>query len=155
MKHVLVTGATGFIGKKGQGSAEVHNVLDDVDIITSTFGKALGGASGGFTSASKEIIEILRQRSRPYLFSNALSPSIVSASLKALEKLGKKKGYNLIGVDTNGVNAFFIRKDLSKNTNIKSKKIKHIFLDNKREYRNRNRYIFEKKRLLEQKLIKV
>ena len=90
-----------------------------------------------------------------FIWDHRNKKSYYGASLKALEKLGKKKGYNLIGVDTNGVNAFFIRKDLSKNTNIKSKKIKHIFLDNKREYRNRNRYIFEKKRLLEQKLIKV
>ena len=83
--HVDDSHATGFIGKNGQGSAEYHEVLNQVDIITSTFGKALGGASGGFTSASKEIIEILRQRSRPYLFSNSLAPSIVYASIKAIK----------------------------------------------------------------------
>jgi len=83
--HVDDSHATGFIGKSGQGSAEYHGVLDQIDIITSTFGKALGGASGGFTSASKEIIEILRQRSRPYLFSNSLAPSIVYASIKAVK----------------------------------------------------------------------
>jgi len=83
--HVDDSHATGFIGENGQGSAEYHGVLNQVDIITSTFGKALGGASGGFTSASKEIIEILRQRSRPYLFSNSLAPSIVYASIKAVK----------------------------------------------------------------------
>jgi glycine C-acetyltransferase len=83
--HVDDSHATGFVGKSGQGSAEYHGVLNQVDIITSTFGKALGGASGGFTSASKEIIEILRQRSRPYLFSNSLAPSIVYASIKAIK----------------------------------------------------------------------
>jgi len=83
--HVDDSHATGFIGESGQGSAEYHGVLDQIDIITSTFGKALGGASGGFTSASKEIIEILRQRSRPYLFSNSLAPSIVYASIKAVK----------------------------------------------------------------------
>ena len=83
--HVDDSHATGFVGENGQGSAEYHGVLNQVDIITSTFGKALGGASGGFTSASKEIIEILRQRSRPYLFSNSLAPSIVYASIKAIK----------------------------------------------------------------------
>ena len=77
--------ATGFIGKNGKGSGEHCGVLDKVDIISSTFGKALGGASGGFISASKNIVDTLRQKSRPYLFSNALSPSIVSATMKALE----------------------------------------------------------------------
>jgi glycine C-acetyltransferase len=78
---------TGVIGKKGRGTPEYRNVSGRVDIITGTFGKALGGASGGFTSGRKEIIEILRQRSRPYLFSNTLAPAIVSASLKALDLL--------------------------------------------------------------------
>ena len=81
--------ATGFVGATGRGSAEYHNVLDRVDIITGTLGKALGGAMGGFTSASKEIIDILRQKSRPYLFSNSLAPSIVGAGLKAFELLEK------------------------------------------------------------------
>ncbi|MAQ32031.1 MAG: glycine C-acetyltransferase [Flavobacteriales bacterium] len=79
--------ATGFIGPTGRGSAEHCNVLDRVDIITGTLGKALGGAMGGFTSASKTIIDILRQKSRPYLFSNSLAPSIVGAGIKAFELL--------------------------------------------------------------------
>ena len=83
--HVDDSHATGFFGNSGRGSIEYHNVIDDVDIITSTFGKAMGGASGGFTSASSNIINLLRQRSRPYLFSNSLSPSIVSASIKAID----------------------------------------------------------------------
>jgi glycine C-acetyltransferase len=77
--------ATGFVGKTGRGTHERCDVLNRVDIITSTLGKALGGASGGFTTGGQEIIDILRQRSRPYLFSNTLAPSIVCASLKALE----------------------------------------------------------------------
>ena len=77
--------ATGFIGENGKGSAEYNNVLEKVDIFTSTLGKALGGASGGFTTGKKEIIDILRQRSRPYLFSNTLAPAIVAASLKVFE----------------------------------------------------------------------
>ena len=79
--------ATGFIGKTGRGSAEFHGVMDRVDIWTSTLGKALGGASGGFTTGKQEIIDLLRQRSRPYLFSNTLAPSIVAAGLKAFEIL--------------------------------------------------------------------
>ena len=85
--HVDDSHATGFVGKTGQGSAEYHNVLDQVDIITSTLGKALGGASGGFTSAKKEIVEMLRQKSRPYLFSNSLAPVIVASSIKVLDIL--------------------------------------------------------------------
>jgi len=77
--------ATGFIGENGKGSAEYNNVLEKVDIFTSTLGKALGGASGGFTTGKKEIIDILRQRSRPYLFSNTLAPAIVAASLKVFD----------------------------------------------------------------------
>ncbi len=79
--------ATGFIGKTGRGTIELKNVIGRVDIVTGTYGKALGGASGGFTAARKEIIELLRQRSRPYLFSNTLAPSIVGASIKVLEIL--------------------------------------------------------------------
>ncbi len=79
--------ATGFIGEKGIGTLEEKNVLGRVDIITGTLGKALGGAMGGYTTAKKEIIELLRQRSRPYLFSNSLAPSIVGASLKVFEML--------------------------------------------------------------------
>ena len=79
--------ATGFVGKTGRGSSEHANAFGRVDIITGTFGKALGGASGGFTAAKKEIVDILRQRSRPYLFSNTLMPSIVGASIKVLDVL--------------------------------------------------------------------
>lgn len=79
--------ATGFMGKTGRGVHEYKGVMNRVDIITSTFGKALGGASGGFTSGRKEIIDMLRQRSRPYLFSNSLAPSICAATLKVLEML--------------------------------------------------------------------
>lgn len=79
--------ATGFVGKTGRGSAEHNNAFGRVDIITGTFGKALGGASGGFTAAKKEIVELLRQKSRPYLFSNTLAPSIVGASIRVLELL--------------------------------------------------------------------
>ena len=79
--------ATGFIGKTGRGTHEYCNVIRKVDIITSTLGKALGGSMGGFTSGKKEIIEMLRQKSRPYLFSNSLAPSIVGAATKVLELL--------------------------------------------------------------------
>ena len=79
--------ATGFIGEKGIGTLEEKNVMDRVDIITGTLGKALGGAMGGYTTAKKEIIELLRQRSRPYLFSNSLAPAIVGASIKVFEML--------------------------------------------------------------------
>lgn len=81
--------ATGFTGKTGRGSAEHCNAMGRVDIITGTFGKALGGASGGFTAAKKEIVDILRQRSRPYLFSNTLMPSIVGASIKVLDLISE------------------------------------------------------------------
>ena len=79
--------AAGFIGKTGRGTLELKNVMGRVDIITGTLGKALGGAMGGYTTGKKEIIEILRQRSRPYLFSNSLSPAIVGASLKVFEMI--------------------------------------------------------------------
>ncbi len=79
--------STGFVGKTGRGTHEHCNAMGRVDIITGTFGKALGGASGGFTAARKEIVDILRQRSRPYLFSNTLAPSIVGASIKVLNLL--------------------------------------------------------------------
>jgi glycine C-acetyltransferase len=81
--------ATGFIGKTGRGSIELRNVIGRVDIITGTLGKALGGAMGGFTSARKEIVELLRQRSRPYLFSNSLAPGIVGASIAVLDMLSE------------------------------------------------------------------
>tara|TARA_B100001540_G_scaffold75518_1_gene68130 strand:- start:203 stop:1384 length:1182 start_codon:yes stop_codon:yes gene_type:complete len=85
--HVDDSHATGFFGPSGKGSVDYCNVMDKVDIITSTLGKAMGGASGGFTSSSKQIIDLLRQRSRPYLFSNSLAPAIVSASIEVLNIL--------------------------------------------------------------------
>ena len=94
--------ATGFLGETGRGSAEYHNVLDQVDIITGTLGKAMGGAMGGFTSSSKEVIDILRQKSRPYLFSNSLAPCIVGASIKAFKLLNQSD---------------YLRKKLFQNTN--------------------------------------
>src|SRR5690606_2863475 len=82
--HVDDSHATGFVGATGRGSPEHRGCMDRVDIITSTLGKAMGGASGGFTSGRREIIELLRQRSRPYLFSNTLAPAIAAGSLAAL-----------------------------------------------------------------------
>lgn len=84
--------ATGFIGKTGRGSIEEKGVMDRVDLVTGTLGKALGGAMGGYTTGKKEIIDMLRQRSRPYLFSNSLAPSIVGASIKVFEMLEKDTG---------------------------------------------------------------
>jgi glycine C-acetyltransferase len=81
--------ATGFMGRTGRGTPEFHGVMDRVDVVTSTLGKAMGGASGGFTAARKEIVEMLRQRSRPYLFSNSLAPPIVAGSLAVLALLEK------------------------------------------------------------------
>ena len=81
--------AAGFIGQTGRGTLEEKNVMSRIDIITGTLGKALGGAMGGYTTGKKEIIELLRQRSRPYLFSNSLAPSIVGASLKVFDILEK------------------------------------------------------------------
>ena len=111
--------ATGFIGKTGRGTVELKNVMDRVDIVTGTLGKALGGAMGGYTTGKKEIIEILRQRSRPYLFSNSLAPAIVGASLKVFDLISddtslrdklewntnyfrtemQKAGFDLVGAD--------------------------------------------------------
>ena len=85
--HVDDSHATGFFGDSGRGSVDFCDVMDQVDIITSTLGKAMGGASGGFTSSSQEIIALLRQRSRPYLFSNSLAPAIVNASIEVLNIL--------------------------------------------------------------------
>jgi len=79
--------AVGFMGKAGRGTPEYHNVTDRIDVITGTLGKALGGASGGYTSGKKEIIDLLRQRSRPYLFSNSVAPPIVGASIAAIDYL--------------------------------------------------------------------
>ncbi len=106
--------ATGFLGEKGRGSIERCGVLGRVDIVTSTLGKALGGASGGFVASSKEIIEILRQRSRPYLFSNSLPPVIVSAAIEAL---------NLVRESDD------LRKKLSDNTLYFRKKITDLGFD--------------------------
>mgnify|MGYP002063695956 CR=1 FL=1 len=83
----VVRNLASVLGKTGRGTPEYHGVMDRVDIITSTFGKALGGASGGFTTGRQEIIDILRQRSRPYLFSNTLAPGVAAAVFKALETL--------------------------------------------------------------------
>ena len=85
--------STGFIGPNGKGVHEALNVMNKIDIITGTLGKALGGASGGFTSGPKEVIEILRQKSRPYLFSNTLAPSIVGATIGVLDILENDKSY--------------------------------------------------------------
>ena len=112
--HVDDSHATGFVGPTGKGSAEYHGVLNQVDIITSTLGKALGGASGGFTSSKKEIIDILRQKSRPYLFSNSLAPVIVAASITVLNMLENKN--NLI-------------EKLNKNTKYFRREIKKIGLN--------------------------
>ena len=79
--------AVGFVGERGRGTPELHGVTDRVDVVTGTLGKALGGASGGYTSGRQEIIDLLRQRSRPYLFSNSVSPAVVGASLKVLDLL--------------------------------------------------------------------
>ena len=81
--------ATGFVGPNGRGSAELHGVMNEVDVYTSTLGKALGGGSGGFTTGRREIIALLRQRSRPYLFSNTLPPPLVAASIKVFEILSR------------------------------------------------------------------
>jgi len=86
--------ATGFFGNTGRGSIEYQQVMERIDIVTSTFGKALGGASGGFTSGRKEVIELLRQRSRPYLFSNSLSPVIVATTLKAINLISSSLELN-------------------------------------------------------------
>jgi len=96
--------ASGFFGPTGRGSPEYHGVLDKVDIITSTLGKALGGGMGGFTVARQEIIDILRQRSRPYLFSNSLAPPLVAASIKVFEMLGSS---NALREKLSGNTTFF------------------------------------------------
>ncbi len=106
--------AVGFMGDTGRGTPEYCGVSGRVDIITGTFGKALGGASGGFTSGRREIIDLLRQRSRPYLFSNTLAPAVAAGSLKVLEMLEK---------DTS------IREKLFNNTKLFAQKIKEIGLD--------------------------
>ena len=102
--------ATGFIGSNGQGSGEHCGVLEKVDIISSTFGKALGGASGGFVSASQNIVDTLRQKSRPYLFSNSLAPALVVACIKALEIINTDKEL----ISTLHDNTLYFRKKMEK-----------------------------------------
>ncbi len=102
--------AVGFMGKTGRGTHEYHNVMGRVDVITGTLGKALGGASGGYTSGRKEIIELLRQRSRPYLFSNTLAPIIAGASLKVLEMLTQSTALR----DKLEANTKFFRDEMTK-----------------------------------------
>jgi len=102
--------SAGFIGKTGRGTPEHHNVMDKVDIITGTLGKALGGGLGGFTTGRKEIIDMLRQKSRPYLFSNSLSPAIVGASLAVFEMLSESTHYRDKVMD----NANYFRAEISK-----------------------------------------
>jgi glycine C-acetyltransferase len=101
--------ATGFVGPTGRGSAELHGVMDKVDIFTSTLGKALGGGSGGFTTGRKEIIDLLRQRSRPYLFSNTLPPPLVAASIKVFEMLSSSTALR----DKVNDNALYFRKRMT------------------------------------------
>ena len=101
--------ATGFVGKTGRGSAEHCGVMDKVDIWTSTFGKALGGASGGFTTGKQEIVDLLRQRSRPYLFSNTVAPSIVAASIKAFDIISSSTDLR----DKLEKNTIFFRKEMT------------------------------------------
>ena len=101
--------ATGFIGSNGKGTQEELNVIGKIDIITGTLGKALGGGSGGFTTGKKEIIDILRQKSRPYLFSNTLAPAIVGASLKAIELIQKDTTI----IDNLKTNTSFFREKIS------------------------------------------
>ncbi len=102
--------ATGYIGKTGRGTAEYYNLLGKVDIITTTFGKALGGANGGCTSGRKEIIELLRQRSRPYLFSNTLAPAVVGATMKVIDILTESSSL----IDKVMYNARFFRSEMEK-----------------------------------------
>jgi glycine C-acetyltransferase len=102
--------ATGFIGKTGRGVPEYHHVMDRIDIITGTLGKALGGASGGFTSGKKEIVELLRQHSRPYLFSNTLAPSITGASIEVFNILSETTSLR----DKLERNTKYFRREISK-----------------------------------------
>ena len=102
--------AVGFLGKNGRGTPEYFGVAQRVDIVTGTLGKALGGASGGYTSGKKEIIDVLRQRSRPYLFSNALAPAITHASLKVLQLLSESGQYR----EKLMQNAMYFRNELAK-----------------------------------------
>lgn len=102
--------ATGVIGKTGRGSIEFCDVMGEVDIVTGTFGKALGGASGGFTVAKKEIVDLLRQKSRPYLFSNSLAPTITATTIKVLDLLDKSSTY----FENLSLNTKYFREELTK-----------------------------------------
>ena len=102
--------ATGFVGPTGRGSAELHGVLNEVDVFTSTLGKALGGGSGGFTTGRREIVDLLRQRSRPYLFSNTLPPPLVAASIKVFEMLSSGSTLR----DRVNANALYFREQMTK-----------------------------------------
>lgn len=102
--------AFGFVGKTGRGTHEFHNVMNRIDIITGTLGKALGGASGGYTSGKKEIVELLRQRSRPYLFSNSVAPMIVGASIAAIDMLSESTELR----DKLAANTRFFREEIAK-----------------------------------------
>jgi glycine C-acetyltransferase len=102
--------ATGFMGKTGRGTHEYRGVMDRIDIVTGTLGKALGGASGGFTAAKKEIVDLLRQRSRPYLFSNTVAPAIVGASIKVLDILAESTALR----DKLEENTRFFRSEIAK-----------------------------------------
>ena len=102
--------AVGFMGRRGRGTHEYNNVLGRIDVLTGTMGKALGGASGGYVSGRKEIVELLRQRSRPYLFSNTLAPAIAGATLKVLEMLTTSTALR----DTLEVNTRFFREGMSR-----------------------------------------
>jgi glycine C-acetyltransferase len=102
--------ASGFMGATGRGTHEHHNVMGRIDIITGTLGKALGGAMGGFTSARKEVIDMLRQKSRPYLFSNTLAPSIAGASLAVLERLSQSTELR----DRLHLNTAYFRKEIER-----------------------------------------
>jgi len=102
--------STGFVGKTGRGTHEYCDVMGRVDIITGTFGKAMGGASGGFTAARKEIVDMLRQRSRPYLFSNTLAPSIVGASIKVIDLLSSSTDLR----DKLEKNTLYFREEMTK-----------------------------------------
>lgn len=102
--------SVGFMGKNGRGTHEYHDVMDRIDIITGTLGKALGGASGGYTSGRKEVIDMLRQRSRPYLFSNSVAPPIVAASIRAIDLLQESTELR----DKLEANTKFFREEISK-----------------------------------------
>ena len=108
--HVDDSHATGFFGPTGKGSIEHCDVIDEVDIITSTLGKALGGASGGFTSGKADIIDMLRQKSRPYLFSNTVAPAIVSASIEVINILQKSTSLR----DRLADNTLYFRQEIQK-----------------------------------------